>query len=273
MEQTTTINRNWLLKMIVFIVALAGLGVWGVVDAFMVLPSRGLEHAQWTEAAYLDKAESTGQLLQTPVPKPVEELARLASEQNRLEKDQALPREKRELELLRLEWLTSLSRIGRLDAAHTDIKDPRARLTELQAKVSGQNPPKPLAAYDIPLQWVFILGGFGIAAYLMYLVAAVSRKKFTWDPATHRLTLPDGRSVVPDDILEVDKRKWDKFYVFLKPKDGSKEIKLDLLRFKNLEEWVLEFEKHTEAYEPPPEEPKAEDADGPSADASSAASA
>jgi hypothetical protein len=61
-------------------------------------------------------------------------------------------------------------------------------------------------------------------------------------------------------INEVDKRKWHKFFVFLKLADNSPEIKLDLLRYSPLEDWVLEMEKLHPNYVPEPVEAEAEPA-------------
>ncbi len=62
------------------------------------------------------------------------------------------------------------------------------------------------------------------------------------------LGLPGGHSLTPADLTDVDKRKWDKFFVSLVVKPGhatlgGKEVALDLLRYEPLEDWVLEMEK------------------------------
>jgi hypothetical protein len=257
---STTTNRGWMIKIVIFMVAMFGLGVWGLVDALVVFPDRGREHADYAEWKYLDASEKSGMLLQAAVKEPVKELARLRGQERAL-REEARAAEARggmsraQVELQALEWLTSLTRVGLATPARTDFADPRARLAELQASQSSKNPPKPLAAYDIPMQWVFVVGGLGMGIYLATLLLRVRGTVYKWEPSTMALTLPDGRTFTPEQIKEVDKRKWDKFFVFLKPKDGSADVKLDLLRFKHLEDWILEFEKKTEGYEPPAEEP------------------
>ncbi|MGH7132453.1 MAG: hypothetical protein ACREJO_10960, partial [Phycisphaerales bacterium] len=71
---------------------------------------------------------------------------------------------------------------------------------------------------------------------------------------------PDGKTIVPADIAEFDKRKWDKFYVTINLKGGEAR-KLDLLRYVPLEEWVLAMERTAFPETAPPEEP-ATPADG-----------
>lgn len=263
----TTINRSWLIKMVIFIVATGLFGLWGLYDALVAYPNRGEGAAEWAEMEYLDAAESYGVFLQASVDNPAEELARLRDERNRLERarqgspEGSRQRDEADFEIRRLDWLSALSRIGALRPSRTTFEEPRERLAELRLEWQAKNPPKPLQAYDIPLQWVIFVVFCGVSVTLMALVGLVSRKKFRYDPETMTLELADGRKITPDDIREVDKRKWDKFYVFLQMKEGG-EIKLDLLRYKNLEEWILEMEKHTEGYEPPEEEaPSASDSD------------
>lgn len=257
---TTTINRGWMIKIVVFMVAMFGLGVWGLVDALIVFPNRGREHADYAEWKYLEASEKAGTILQAPVKEPDKELDRLRGQEKSL-REEARAAEARggvsraQVELHGLEWLTSLSRVGLAKPERTNFTDPKARLGELAQSQASKTPPKPLAAYDIPLQWVFVVGGLGMGIYLATLLVRVRGTSYKWSPGTMALTLPDGRTFTPDQVKEVDKRKWDKFFVFLKPKDGSAEVKLDLLRYKHLEEWVLEFEKKTEGYEPPVEEP------------------
>ena len=140
------------------------------------------------------------------------------------------------------------------EGQHTEIADPSARLTELQAEWATRKPPKPLSAFDIPSQWLIAVAGLGLSAWIVVLFAAVARKKFRYEPAAMRLTLPGGKSFTPADIAELDKRQWHKFFVTVRLKDGRSH-KLDLLRYTPLEAWVLEMEKHTDGYEPPREEP------------------
>lgn len=269
MPQTTTINRSWLIKMGVFIAVLIGLGLWGLFDALIAYPNRGRKHAEFAEWQYLEQASQSGLMIQASTPNPVEELARLRTERESIESDPSLAEPRRQMQLTRLDWLTALHRVGDLDPANTVFDDPRARLNELEASWQSKTAPKPLGAYDIPLQWVIVAAGFGGGLWIVALLFSASRRVYTYDPEKMALTLPNGgRTITPADIKEVDKRKWDKFFVFFHMKDDSPEIKLDLLRYKGLEEWVLEMEKHTEGYEPPPveaEQPAAVDSGEPPA--------
>ena len=195
-------------------------------------------------------------MLQAPVENPEAELARLNAEREQIENDATMPDERKQFWLLRHEWLTALSRVGALDAAKTTWgqSGARARLDELASSWQSQSQPKPLGAYDIPMQWFIVAAGFGGGLYIASLLFTASRRVYTYDPEKMALTLPNGgRTITPDDIKEVDKRKWDKFIVVLRLSDQST-VRLDLLRHAPLEEWVLEMEKQTEGYEPPVEE-------------------
>lgn len=256
---STTLNRTWLLKIGIFTVVLFGFGLWGLFDATIAYPNRGRDYASWAKLAYLEKAAESGRLFSASVESPREEYLRLRAEQKQIRqhRDQAeiagrtSEANARELELMRLEWLTALARIGELKAANTTIEEPRETLTALRERWQAANPPKRLDAYDIPFQWFLVVVGFGGGLWLLLLIFKVSRRTFHYRPDTKTLILNDGREISPADISEVDKRKWDKFFVFLHLKSGGDPIKLDLLRYKHLEDWVLEMEKDTEGYEPP----------------------
>lgn len=254
---TTTINRGWRLKMSIITVFLVGLGVWGLVDALIVYPARGARHAEYMRLQYLVAANAAGELLRAGVDNPREELARLTAERSDIVRDLRQTTEgstlhhRHALRMARLEWLTSLSRIGRVSPEHTQIASPRQDMEGLANEWATKNAPKPLASYDIPSQWIFVAVGFGGAGWLISLMTRVSRVRFRYEPASLRLTLPDGRSITPEQIAEVDKRKWHKFFVTLRLKEGGPDVQLDLLRYKPLEDWVLEMEKQTDGYEEP----------------------
>lgn len=257
----TTLNPRWLTKMTIFLVFLVGLGAWGLYDAVKKYPDMGREYAEYAEWAYLTAADEAGSLLTVSTPDPAAELARLRAAQDEIMESMGIAESQgrtlqvaeRRAELRKLAWLTALSRVGDLTPENTTITDPRARLNEL-ASWSTKDPPKQLAVYDLPLQWVFVVVGFGGGLWLAFTLFKASRVKFRYDPAERRLVLPDGREVTPEQIEEVDKRKWDKFFVSLRLKDGTAVNRLDLLRYRNLEEWILEMEKHTDGYEPPDDE-------------------
>ncbi|MBL0928482.1 MAG: hypothetical protein IBJ11_12670 [Phycisphaerales bacterium] len=261
-ELRTRIGRSWLRKMIVIAIFGVGLGVWGTLDAFWIYPARGREHTQFTLKGYLEAMQRNGRLSQASVPDPAAEYQRLVD---------TPPGSRSDLENIKLDWLRSLSRVYSLEqlkaendaaAASGEKKDtrtvfprPEFTLDDLTQKLAGQQSPKPLAYYDIPVQYLFMAVGFGLGLYLLVLVRGVASKVYRYDPAAKRLTLPGGKSFVPADIDEVDKRKWDKYFVFLKLRDGSPEIRLDLYRYEPLEDWVLEMEKlHPNYVEPEDDE-------------------
>lgn len=263
---TTKLNRTWVIKTAVYLVVLLGLGIWGLVDGLIVYPERGRGAASFLEKEYLAQSEEAGELLRASIADPRAEFDRLRAAEDtirqRAAEAQAQQRsaEAAEVELARLEWLTALSRISALDPAHTNIADPSARLTTLQNEWATRKPPKPLSAFDIPSQWLIAFAGLGLTAWILFLFAAVARKKFRYEPASMRLTLPCGRTITPAEIAELDKRQWHKFFVTVRTKDG-KSTKLDLLRYTPLEQWILEMEKHTDGYEPPVEEPATQSSD------------
>lgn len=193
-----------------------------------------------------------------------------------------------EMELARERWLTALSRVNRLHPAYTNFhanpdiskmdrilelrasgeasltpeqrselegllaavapQSPRDRFTLLSNRWTTQSPPGPLQSYDIPVNKLSAVICFGFAVYLIYLFISVATKTYRWDPSAQRLTLPRGDSIVPSDLADVDKRRWDKFIVYLKIKDGhpklgGAEIKFDTYRHGKIEEWILEMER------------------------------
>ncbi|MEX2218359.1 MAG: hypothetical protein WD749_06320 [Phycisphaerales bacterium] len=237
--QTTTLNRPWYLKMAVFFVLFLGFGVYGLYDATVAYPNRGAKYAETRLFEYLKASQTTGPLTsRVSVEQPREELARLRGAQRALS----------DVERARLNWLLSLEIIGRLTPEHTAIAQPEERFKALEAKWAQGAQPKPLEWYDIPVQWIITAVGFGGAAWLGGLFLAVSRKRYRWDGEKLELTLPEGASVTPADLEDVDKRKWDKYLVFLRVKPshaklGGREVKLDLYRYAPLESWVLELER------------------------------
>lgn len=193
-----------------------------------------------------------------------------------------------EMEIARERWLTALSRISRLHPAYTTFhvdpdpsafdrmaelrgigettldaaqraelealsarltrQGPRERHAALNARWTTQSPPGPLQSYDIPVNKLSAVVCFGFAVYLVYLFFKVATKTYKWDPDERRLTLPDGTSMTPADLEDVDKRKWDKFIVFLKikkdhPTLGGAEVRFDTYRHGHIEDWILEMER------------------------------
>lgn len=246
--------RRWALKMGVFIVVLIGFGAWALYDAAVLYPSRQREVATFREFNYLQLLRDAGgaRLDSAGVADPAAELARL----------EALRRETGSLgpiDSAKQGWLESLAIINALDGPrHTalpreGVPDARARLSELAQRwtlSSGEQrkSPKPLTRWDIPSQWLILAVCWAGAAYMVLLVARTAGQKFQWDASRQRLTLPSGAALVPADLEDVDKRRWDKFIVFLKVKPGhdslgGKEVRLDLYRHDLLESWILEMER------------------------------
>jgi len=254
----TSLNRKWLTKMGIFIFALLALGVWGTYDALLAYPKRGREHAEFMKLDYLQQAEKDSMLLKASVEDPFAELKRLRENKDSIS----------QFEGARLGWLESLAMVNNLQKATAEnkaemakapgergdtltlFKDPTETLTKLKNDLASKTKPKPLSGYDIPSQYLFMLIGFAGAAWMALFLFRASRVKYRYEPETKTLTLPNGRSIAAKDIAEVDRRLWHKYFVFLKPSDGSSEIKLDLLRFTPLEEWFLEMEKAHPGYKP-----------------------
>jgi hypothetical protein len=249
------LNRGWLIKISVIGAVLYGIGLWGLYDATIVYPSRGFRHSEYAEFQYLAAARDASELVLADVREPHEMYMNLLGRQRELTKELTtlapgtLAYKKANVEQTRLAWLRALRLIGRLDVAHTTFENPRARLTELSEQWQTGNTPKPLKAYDIPLQWLFCAFGMVGGLWVTLTLWRTKSKVFGYDKETRRLSLPVGVSFTPSDISELDKRHWHKFFVTVHLKEGGTH-KLDLLRFAGLEEWILEMEQHTDGYEP-----------------------
>lgn len=230
--QTSSINRSWLVKMVIFTVVLFGFGLWGLYDATIAYPTRGNDHADYAKWRYLDAAKTAGKIGSTA--EGTEPKARKEALEAKVRSD---------LEQAELDWLTDLSRVGRLNEAETKIESPNKTLDDLAVKWKSQQPPPPLAAYDLPLQWSFVLVGFGLGVVVLMNIVRSMSKKYTWESAATTLTLPDGKRVTPEMLADVDKRKWHKYFCALVFNDGSPSAEMDLLKYQGLEEWVLTLER------------------------------
>lgn len=263
MEQTQ-INPKWLWKMVIIALFLIGFGAWGLYDATIAYPKRGINYAEYAEWEYLrtiKQADSAWD--RAAVKDPSAELKRLDERLKAKSNVSAI-------EKTRHEWLGALDTIGRLQPAQTDMADPVKRFEDLNTRWTtttgtSKSSPKKLAGWDIPVQWLITVLGFGLGLYLVGLILIVKRVVYRWEPASQRLTLPGGASLTPADIAEFDKRKWHKYLIYLKvrpgvPQVGGQELRLDLLRYAGLEDWVLAMEKtafpeNQPAAEPPPIDP------------------
>ena len=264
--RTAPLGKRWLRKTLIFLVVLIAFGAWGFYDAVVAYPARGERFATWAKLAYLEaardaNAEDFGVFERdASVPEPREELRRLSDPETRQRNnaDAANTSSARHLRALmlnaRYDWLVGLSRIGQLDPERTAFENPRAEMERLRTELAAAGQPKPLSRWDIPSQWAIMGVCWAIAAWILIRAIKVASLKYRWDPATMTLTLPGGASITPDDLEEVDKRKWDKFIVFLKIKNthptlGGQEIRCDTYQHDDLEGWILEMEKA--AFGPP----------------------
>ncbi len=238
-------NKPWLLKMVVFAIVLLGFGAYAYWDASIAYPSRGVRHASFMQFQYLEQAKGAGRLDRSV------SIENPAAEFDRLSKSASEGRSDR-LDENRLKWLLALHRVHRLTPDQTTMADPAKTFEELQKKWTtdkgARAAPKELGEYDISIQWLLTALGLGAGLLLVLHILRVSRRKYTWDAGAQRLTLPSGQSLVPADIEDFDKRKWDKFLIFLKvlpshPTLGGRELRLDLYHHDPLESWVLEMER------------------------------
>lgn len=247
MTETSTLNRSWLIRMGIIIIVFLGFGVWGWYDATIAYPARGVKAAEFKEKEYLAKADELGRLMTASVPEPERAWAVLKTGQSN------------ELEASRFQWLNALSTVNRLSDEHTVFADPAKRLDELRESWGTKKSPKPLTPLDIPTQYLIMIACSTIGLLVLGLVIKVSRVKFAFDSSTNTLTLPGNHAVTPDDLAEVDKRKWHKYIVFLNIKPShptlpGKSIKIDLLRHAKVESWILAMEAiaFPEAVKPAP---------------------
>lgn len=259
----TRLASRWVRKTVIIIVVLLAFGGWGLLDAIKFYPQRGANAAEYLEFKYLEQYAAKRGFLDSGVnvADPAGEFERLES----LTSGRALADP---VEETRRQWLESLDRIGQLEASQTawprdDFRGERVPDAQMRFEAlrdawtrvpAGGDPkavrpaPKPLAAWDIPSQWGILAICWGIAAYMTVMFLKAASKKYAFEPGTQRLTLADGTSLVPSDIEEFDKRRWAKFYVYLKvaaahPQHGGKELELDLYRYEPLEEWILAMER------------------------------
>lgn len=267
-SQRTRLSSKWLAKTLLFLLILFAFGCWGLYDAMVVYPQRGIEYAESAKRAYLTAARQAGTIFLASVPDPVAAYERTgnaetlkansaaAADPNNVNQAKAL------VEMRLYQWLDGLDTIGRLTPEHTRIEQPEKELDRLDGIWKTRTQAKPLAKWDIPVQWLFVVVGLGGGLALTGLILKVKSRTYGWEPVEQRLFLPGGASLVPSDIAEFDKRKWDKFLIFLKIKPGhqplgGREIRLDLLRYTPLEEWVLAMERtaypeNVPVQEPPP---------------------
>lgn len=268
----TTLARKWWLKMLLIALAMFGLGVWGFVDAVWVYPARGARAAEFQEFRYLEESAKAGTTSNDRV-----SIADPQGAFSRLDQRKRVNEPMTEAENFLREWLLQLRLIGKLrpenttypredfrvkDGARVKVASAFERLAELRKKYvtgDGSAPAKPAAKlerYDLPFQWAVMVFGFAVCAWLLLNVVRASRSVYRWEPQSLRLTLPGGEQLVPSDIAEFDKTEWHKLFITLRIREGhpqlsSRALKLDLLRYEPLEEWILAMEASTKPAEPP----------------------
>lgn len=268
---TTRLSVRWLRKLSLFGLLCLGFGIYGLYDATIAYPERGENDASYRLMEYLRAAEAShGLSLDLGPPAGVSPSqhrrdlrARAETLQQAAEGEGASARDA-QASLAMLAWLDSLAVLGRLSAervsADLTSAPPREALSTLEAEWKNRSQPKPLSFYDIPVQWLFVIVGFGGALWIGVHMARVASKKYTWEAEAMRLGLPGGEAITPGDVVEFDKRKWDKFLFFLKirpdhPQLGGREIKLDLYQYVPLEEWAVAMHRSArpEDYEDQPD--------------------
>jgi len=255
------LNSRWIFKLLVITLVVFVVGAWGLWDASSVYPKRGIRYADWAKWQYLEQAKKANLedfgifIRESSVTNPAEELERLSvtetKTRNILDADNSSsPRNLRASMMnTRYNWLEALKVVGQLDAEHTAIGSPQSELDAQKTKwQSAGSVPKPLHTLDLIVQWMIMAVCWSIALYMFLHMFKVRSKKYGWEASSMTLTLPGGASITPADLEEVDKRKWDKFIVFLKIKSshaklGGKEISVDTYQHNLIEDWVLAMEE------------------------------
>jgi len=257
--RATTLNRKWMWKMVIITVVSIGMGLFFLYDGTVRYPKRGMEAAEFLEYSYLDvfDKERGGIGGLSGMDDPVKALAQLNERERTTGKIDTA-------DSLKKQWLENLDLINRLGPDATNIprvnykdgvkvESGAARLDALRKvwttnKGDQKASPTPLSGFDIPSQWAGMTVSLVAGFWVLYVLMRAKAKVYRWDPAIEQLTLPGGETLLPTDIEEVDKRKWDKLYVALKIKEGhaalgGKSLEFDLLRYEPLEAWILAMEK------------------------------
>ncbi|GAB4554903.1 MAG: hypothetical protein Tsb0013_17570 [Phycisphaerales bacterium] len=272
----TGLSRGWVIKSLLIIVVFIGLAVWGYVDATVIYPARGQNHVNHSRLGYLEKLEDAGasRLRNASIEDPAAEYQRLDEQLSLISPDS--------VEAATYQWLSALKKIENLDelteenaaelaareggAAPSDTKtmfvNPRQHLADLQTEIGSAKAPKPLNSWDIPSQWAFVVVGLGVGVPLLLLFLVNASRSYRFEPATKTLTLPDGTAVTPQNLTGFDKRKWDKFLVFITLAGESHERKIDLYRYTPLEEWLVSIYEASPIYEADETEGEADDPAG-----------
>lgn len=244
-EQITSIPKKWMILQTVYMAVLLAYAIWCVYDGAVLLPNRGKADAEYKERQYLEAAKTASSLSEASVKSPVEEFQQLSEQVDEirsLSNSTTATGKINALRVARFEWLKALRLVGQLNPEKTTIADPERRLKELDEKWKSLVPPKPLAGYDIPLQWWQLPVVLGVFLAVAVVTVRTKLTIYRFDPASKTLTLPGGEKVAYTDLKEIDKRQWHKVRCTLVLNDG-RQLPMDLLRYVPLEEWILEMEK------------------------------
>ncbi|MBC7834722.1 MAG: hypothetical protein H7Y88_06425 [Phycisphaerales bacterium] len=239
--------------MVVFLVVLVGFGLWGLADALVFYPARGEADAKVKLRDYLHAAETAGMFSAShvSVDDPKRTIAELEAREPELRRAAAdrttRAGQQADFELKRYQYLDSLRKMWRLDKSRTTFADPVALMQELDNQSKSWSNAKPLDAYDMLFQWIFVVVGLAGGAWVLLVIARASGRKYTFDDVENRLTLPrggkgGGDTISAGEIRELDKRKWHKFFVTVHLRD-NRSYQFDLLRYKPLEDWILRMEE------------------------------
>jgi hypothetical protein len=261
----TRLAPKWFVKTVVIAAGFLLLGLWGLADALVIYPKRGSTAAESFEYQYLSQLSAANSLTNTSatIADPAQTLDRLRTKQRELSGTSLPPIEKASLD-----WLTQLRHIGQLqpaatsfpredfrvgdDGAPVKVLSAPERYTELKARWTAgadgkERKSQPLDWYDLPVQWVFVAVGGIVGPLMIASVLKAKTRVYRWNTQAKRLTLPTGETIEPSDIVDVDKSKWDKFYITFRVRDGhptlsGKDLTLDLYHHVPLEDWALELE-------------------------------
>ncbi len=260
--QTTRLSRKWLLKISIFLIGLPVFGLLGLYDGLIKYPKRGERDAAVRLMQFLETHPTF-----TKIENPAQTFTDLK------ERAESGERPLTDEDRARLEFLAAMDRLWRLDAETLalPITDPDGEpktwdirrgeaftldeggqrqydlvsqtRSELKAYWDTAKKPAPLdSKFDIGFQWGLVIVCFGLWPWPIWLVLRAARTRYKWNESERRLILPDGSSFTPDDIEDLDKTRWHKFYVTVHLKDGG-ERTFDLLRFEPLEEWIVRMER------------------------------
>lgn len=288
-SQTTRIRPMWLGKVVVGLIVCLGFAVWSAYDAIWLYPSKQRDYIEHTELQYLGALRAEGARAFTASNASVADPAETRRALRNLRSEGRTPST---VDAARLEWLNAIAILHSLDgltrenqeaqpvdptpgAPHkrtlTMYNNPEARFQELDTARQAVGNVSGLAAYDIPLQYLFLVVSSGLSIWLLILLVRVVPKKYRFDPETLTLTTPEGQTIVPNQIVDVDRRKWEKFLLFIRLEGENEERRFDLYRYIPLEDWLLAMEKASPHVEAPPDEPEEKPNEDSDAEASSEA--